>query len=337
MFDFKVKQINSDFLVTEVPLLPEVKSPQKSNYTYVWLSKSNYTTFRSLELISKKFNISLADVNAQGLKDEDAITSQIISLKKILTPSQVNAFNLESRKSSKTYMKIDRIIGYGKYPVQERNLHGNCFEVTIRNLELSRAEKLEELLRNHRTLSFINYYDSQRFGMPGGPYNTHLIGRSIIDNNLDKLKKELLKSNNNINVNTIKTWDNFYEQVDSRKISFFINSYNSALFNTELSSQVRFNNKSQRVEFNNLPKLYLPKTPHYLIANNIIIDGYSIKDRSVIKKTKTRLSSVQTAIYSKKIQKDRINLGKYSLTVSFYLPTGSYGTMLISQLVYWSR
>ena len=45
--DFRVKTINSDFLVTEVPLLPNF-DPLTKKYTYIWLKKSNYTTFEAL-------------------------------------------------------------------------------------------------------------------------------------------------------------------------------------------------------------------------------------------------------------------------------------------------
>ena len=39
----------------------------------------------------------------------------------------------------------------------------------------------------HRHHHFINYYDSQRFGMHGGPYNTHLIGEAIVKKIGEKL------------------------------------------------------------------------------------------------------------------------------------------------------
>lgn len=79
--DFRIKTINSDFHVTEVPLLPDFDSPVKK-YTYVWLKKSNYTTFEAIEKIKEYFGLDFSDVATEGLKDEDGVTEQIISIKK---------------------------------------------------------------------------------------------------------------------------------------------------------------------------------------------------------------------------------------------------------------
>jgi len=42
-------------------------------------------------------------------------------------------------------------------------------------------------------MTFINYYDNQRFGISGGPYNTHLIGKGIIEGNYREVLKQIKK------------------------------------------------------------------------------------------------------------------------------------------------
>ncbi len=91
--DFKIKTVNSDFIVDEVSLLPDFDSKPK-RYTYLWLKKSNYTTFDALDKIKTFFGLDYKDVAAEGLKDEDGITGQIISVKKKLSKKSVKDFNL---------------------------------------------------------------------------------------------------------------------------------------------------------------------------------------------------------------------------------------------------
>ena len=80
--NYKLKCINEDFQVTEVSLMPSFVSKGPRKFTYIWLQKSGFTTFEVLEQIKVFFKLSFEDVCSQGLKDEDAITEQLLSIKK---------------------------------------------------------------------------------------------------------------------------------------------------------------------------------------------------------------------------------------------------------------
>lgn len=81
--NYKLKCINEDFQVTEVPLMPCLMLKKPYEFTYIWLQKSGFTTFEVLEQIQDFFKLTSDNVCHQGLKDEDAITEQLISIKKI--------------------------------------------------------------------------------------------------------------------------------------------------------------------------------------------------------------------------------------------------------------
>lgn len=151
------------------------------------------STFDAQEIIAEYFGVRQSEVNAEGLKDEYAITSQIISIKKLLNKKEVNNFN-KKFKLTKFTLKIEDIIGYGKEPINEKLLHGNSFRLTVRNLTKITAHKFCDCISNTRLFSFINYYDNQRFGLPGGPYNTHLIGKSIVESDWKKAFFEYKRS-----------------------------------------------------------------------------------------------------------------------------------------------
>ena len=79
---YRIKCKNEDFQVTEVSLMPPLTSKKPPQFTYFWLQKSGLTTFDVLDYIKSFFNLKFEDVANQGLKDEDAITEQLISVKK---------------------------------------------------------------------------------------------------------------------------------------------------------------------------------------------------------------------------------------------------------------
>lgn len=193
MVDFKLKSINSDFEVEEIPLIPQLLFEQTSCYTYLWIEKSGFTTFEAEDIIKNYFKVHYSDIAAQGLKDENAKTRQILSIKKILSTKDLSSFNSNKYQDNKS-LKIEKIIGLGNEPVYERSLHGNSFKITIRNLDQEIATDLYNFSVNNRPVSFINYYDMQRFGMDGGPYNTDSIGKAIIENDWKNVYLEFKKN-----------------------------------------------------------------------------------------------------------------------------------------------
>ena len=142
-------------------------------------------------------------------------------------------------------------------------VHGNSFRVVIRNLENVLADTLLNHISDHRHYYFINYYDNQRFGMPGGPYNTNLIGKAIVKNNWKQAYKYIKITDNILPWVTIKTrsiadFKEIFKSINPKRISFFVSSYNSFLWNTQASSIIKKHTKSMQHSFKNVGRLYLP-------------------------------------------------------------------------------
>lgn len=335
---YKIKCINGDFQVTEVPLSPNLKPQKPYQLTYIWLQKSGFTTFDAIEQIKNFFKIAFDDVSSQGLKDEDAITEQIISIKKVLRNKDVIAFNKRHKFKNK-FLLIKHIIGYGNEPVKERMLHGNSFRIIVRNLENTLVNDLLCYISNRRHYHFVNYYDNQRFGMLGGPYNTHLIGKAIVKNDWERAYGHV-KITNNISSEIIAKakhaidFKKIFKEMDPRKVSFFVSSYNSFLWNTQASSIVKKYSKSKCYLFENVGRLHLPvgnlfQCPHICEAK-----GYEFmaKKLSVRPKINKRNLIVATTVYAGNLEKDELHKNMKKLSLSFFLPTGSYATMIIQQI-----
>ena len=307
-------------------------------FTYFWLQKSGLTTFDILDCIKTFFNLKFEDVANQGLKDEDAITEQLISIKKILSRKDITAFNKKYGAGNK-YSRIKHVVGYGDKPIKERMLHGNSFRIVVRNLESSVANNLLDYLSAHRHHHFINYYDNQRFGMPGGPYNTHLIGEAIVKRDWKEAYNHI-KITNNIPPSFIPKLENainckeVFKKINPKKVSFFVSSYNSFLWNNQTSLLIKDNTKSKKHHFENVGHLNLPTAHSFQCPHICEADGYEFENEkfTVKRKVNSRNVVVATTIYADDLEKDELHINKKKITISFFLPTGSYATMIVKQI-----
>ena len=329
--DFKVKTINSDFLVTEVPLLPTF-DPLAKEYTYVWLKKSNYTTFEAIEKIKDHFGLNFFDIAAEGLKDEDGITEQIISIKKKLSKKAVKDFNT-THTDNDTFIVIDRVMGFGSEPVAAKSLFGNTFQIVVRNLTDNEANRIVDFTKKHKFFPFVNYYDNQRFGLPGGPYITHFIGKAICESEWDEAFELLKKTGNKIPEG--KTGKDAFEALNPGQVGFFVSAFNSYLWNKAVSKHIKQNFKSKKYDFPNLDELYLPIITESTPSNSFMIDGYRFnKETFITEEAKIyRDMILPTVVFAKDIKDDEIFIGKKRILLTFFIFTGCYATMVAKQII----
>lgn len=340
-FNYKIKQKKEDFIVDEISLQPDFYNCKEPNFSYLWIEKRGMTTFDAIDEIKKEFNLNYEDISAQGLKDEDGVTSQLISIRKIIFQNDLKLFNkkfvLDDYK-----LQIKNIAGYGTKSLIPRLLHGNNFKLIIRNLNKVTAKSFYNYCRDNRFISFINYYDNQRFGVVGGPYNTHLIGKAIVDRDWVSAFKELEKSKNNEIISIEKPAElnsilckKYFKKINFSKLSFFVSSYSSHLWNKNASDYlINEKIKTQKCDFPEVGLLSLPKEPVFKLPNLFTADAYDINKAKfrVFRKLQTRNLIVTTTIFPINIDKDELNENKYCVQVSFFLPTGCYATMLIKQI-----
>ena len=340
---YKIKSLNKDFIVTEVPIIPRLTNAGNSKYTYLWVVKNGVTSFEAQEEIKKYFNLDYSEINLEGLKDEDAVTSQIFSVKRILSELEIADFNKFMRNKTRRDIVIDKIIGRGKSAVKERYLHGNTFEVVVRGLSAQVAKRLKSFCGERTSFSFINYYDSQRFGMPGGPYNSHIIGKKIIEGNWTDALDEIIMTQDSRGIKHIVNQDSrdikrIFDSFNPSKIRFYINSYSSNLWNQDASARIGSLNSCRKITFDNVASLFIPLKPNYISSSQLGSDGFDFdtKKKKVIKKRKNRSLVTHTVVYSSDVRRDSLDNKKKAITLSFLLPTGCYATMMIRQLMFYS-
>lgn len=328
-----LKYQNEDFRVTEVSLvLPDLISQPKNNYhSVITIQKTGYTTFEAMKFIAEFFQVDKNRVHCQGLKDEDGITKQLISVHCITPAKVIERFNKKHSQLPKGWIKAEAL-GYAKEPLQEKSLHGNLFDITLRGVSASQADKLIAYCKQVPDFICANYYDQQRFGLPGGPYIAHKIGRAIVENDWNKADK-LYRKSGNLELDfpgQKKLPATVINKIDFRKLDFFVSAYNSFKWNDELSKLIPGNAyidifDSYKVKAMTKNTASAPLT--------LSINGYTLReDLGIGTRQKARSSFISTTIFTSNKRPDSFFPKKHSLNLQFFLPTGSYATMLVKQL-----
>ncbi len=340
----QLKATNLDFLVDEIYLKPKLVSIDKASYTYLYVQKENLTTFQLLQILADYFQLDAQAVAASGLKDEQAITQQIISVGTIISAEQVNLANAFFQNEG-IVISIVHIIGYGQQPVYPRKLHGNNFTITIRNLDETVAQQVEQFLQTNRFFTLINYYDEQRFGVPYSIHNTHRIGQELLMDNWQAAYQEYIKSGNDpAETDRVKAivlqkqaYDEAMQTIMPNKLNFFVASYNSYLWNNKLKEIIIRFTEAVQVEIPYLDVISLPQIKQTTLLPPILSMEVEQKDWQTgqnTSKIKQRPIVLNIPIYLINKKTDILNPpDKQAITVSFYLPTGCYATMLVKQLL----
>lgn len=174
--------------------------------------------------MSSFFALSSSQITYCGLKDEEGITTQEVSIKVHIPDEALERFNATMYASS-AYIELTYI---GQSNSQEiGKLLGNAFTVTLRYLSGDDAEAFSEI--HKRDYAFLNYYDYQRFGIPGYPQVTHLLGKALLDQDYQRAFK-LYRLSGNTKIDSVKDPEKFFtSDVDARKLSFFKNAHSSSI------------------------------------------------------------------------------------------------------------
>lgn len=195
-----------DFQVEEVPAyLP----CGEGDHIYAWVEKRGMTTAVLIREMAKALDIRDSDIGAAGMKDKFAVTTQMLSLPPPLTPEQVMALRIEGA-SIKTAARHGNKLRTG-------HLKGNRFVLRVRDLDCPAAEAAERtqaiLQRLAKSPGAANWYGAQRFGRAG---DNAKVGKAL--------------------VTRTKTGG---KTPRGRQRRLYISAYQSQLFNDLLESRLR--------------------------------------------------------------------------------------------------
>lgn len=321
-----IKQIPEDFKVEEVI---DLKLTKSGNYLVYKLTKKDWDCFKLLQTIARILNTKIKFIGYAGNKDKKAITSQYISFYKI-AKARIDKLNIKD-------VKLE-FIGYSPDRINLGDLKGNNFIITIRSLD--------KKVVFPTNIQLENYFDEQRFGNKG---TTHLVGKAIIQRDFRKACEILnLKVEGSDYIGTLRT-------EHRRLLRFYISSYQSYLFNKILSmyienykhSKIRYILGELSISEKDLDNFEVPLISFDAkfvkriekIANNILdeqgikLNDFIIKEMpELIAKTVYRKAFVDVNKIKVKFENDEMNKGKLKAVIEFFLPKGSYATLLMKRL-----
>ena len=289
--DFIVKEIiHRKYFAKYVTSGPVRK--EKGKYNLFLLRKKGITTHHALKIISKKFGVS--KIGFAGLKDKHAITEQYITM---LNGNDFKERNIELIKVGTT----DKMLSKG-------DLIGNEFTITLHDCKTKNLPKIVEEINKK---GVPNYFGPQRFGIRG---DNHKIGKHIVKRNFEKALKM-------INRQYRKSYKEL-SQVGKERLKFFVNAYQSWLFNKMLAGYV----KKQKYFRGFLPLVgYYTKDAKIIKQISITRENFRINELKFSVKGGKRKAFIKTSIaYT-------IIIGN-SAKLRFILPAGSYASVVLKEV-----
>jgi len=160
---YKLKTTFDDFYVEEQL---DYNLTNTGSYYLFNMDKSGLDTLGALRITSKRLNIPRKKIGYSGLKDRYSHSRQYITIPKSEIKSKKDPQNLEFTGPS----LVLRYIGEVEKQLRLGTHHSNFFRITIRKLTAATFEQLKNNLNVFSSGCPVpNYFDSQKFGLLGGP------------------------------------------------------------------------------------------------------------------------------------------------------------------------
>jgi len=152
----KVKATPADFTVREESGLTLSRRP--SPYAVFRLSKTSWDTFDLVDLLARRLGVRRDDVSVGGMKDRHGNTEQLISVRGLAGGPRGRPGGLREANFSLEFE------GWADHPVSAKDIRGNRFEITLRDLTPGEASRIVAHAPDAARDGIPNYYDEQRFG-----------------------------------------------------------------------------------------------------------------------------------------------------------------------------
>ena len=141
-----------DFEVEEIPAYQPLG---QGDHLYLWIEKRDMGAEYFTRTIARRLGIAPGEVGTAGLKDRHAVTRQMVSV----------PLAAEDRLSMLDGDGIALLkVGRHTNKLRPGHLHGNRFNVLIRETEPSAPQTIEPVIERLKRQGLPNYYGSQRFG-----------------------------------------------------------------------------------------------------------------------------------------------------------------------------
>ena len=255
-----IKRRYEDFRVEEIAAYEPCG---EGTHCYFKIEKSGLATMRAVHDIARALGVAARDIGVAGLKDARGVTIQTLSVEHVDED--------RIRKLSIPRIRILDVSYHGN-KLKIGHLHGNRFTLRLRDVKADRLDDLRTACETLAKRGVPNYFGQQRFGHRG---DTWQIGRAVLKGDAKEVVDLMLGRPTPFDTGpvkharhlyeigkygeAVKTWpygfrDNrklsrqmeryagkhnkAYRTIDSRMLKFFVNAYQSHLFNEVLGRRI---------------------------------------------------------------------------------------------------
>ena len=325
-----IKQMPEHFIVEEVPLYEPCGD---GKHLYINLTKKGLSTMDVIGIIGKILGINRNDIGAAGLKDKHAVSIQTISV----PMNNESAGQISKKLGNEIQDESESITINWTKPhtnkLRKGHLQGNNFRILITDvLDAEALEKGEKICEELKKRGVPNYFGPQRFGTHGENAQK---GRDILDGKR-KERQRFLKM-------------------------FFVSAFQSRLCNEYLASRVN-DGKFEKIMQGDIAKKY--ETGGIFDVEDEAedqkrFDAKEITFTAPIYGRKMRKPSGESGNFEQRILEengvtdeligrmptgtrragriliDKLDLKKTNegIEVSFFLPKGSYATVVLREIM----
>ena len=166
-----------DFIVEELPLYEPTRT---GTHTFFAIRKRNLSTLEAIHRIARDLQVSTQQFGYAGLKDKNAVTTQVLSVEGVL-PERV--------------LKIEQpdleVLWAERHPHKLRvgHLRGNRFQIHLRDMPHTARLSIESTMKRLETEGVPNRFGAQRFGNKN---DSHLIGKALVKADWDAVLRYML-------------------------------------------------------------------------------------------------------------------------------------------------
>jgi len=387
----KLKVTPADFVVEEETDL--LLSARAEQYAVFRLTKKSWDTFDLIDLLARRLGVRRQDISVGGIKDRHGSTSQLVTVRGVRgRPGTLREANFTLS-----------FVGWSPRPVSAREVRGNRFTITLRDVAPGEVEGLQRNAEMVARSGFPNYFDEQRFG--SARHGAGFMGKEIFRGNREQALRLYFTPSKHDDQKTrrlkkcvVENWGDWrqcsglgfgdygrilaylegksraYHQalamIDRRFLLFVVNAYQSFLFNEilgrwmrSLSASEGFALRSMRYAFGTyeffgeLPrgvedrvrKAVLPVPGHDTVVADPQVrrilqevlheEGMRLADLRVRQMRRIVVHGVQRPalalpedLTASETLDDDLYPGRKKMTLRFFLPRGSYATMLVKRI-----
>ena len=226
-----LKITTEDFIVEELPLYEPSRA---GGHTFFAIRKRNLSTLEAINRIARELQVTPRDFGYAGLKDKNAITTQVLSVEGV-PPEQI--MKIEQPDIEVLWAKRHA------HKLRVGHLRGNRFQITLRDFAQDRLSVVKTIMERLATEGVPNRFGVQRFGNKN---DSHLIGKALLKSDWETVVRYML-ADDTPQTNSVarrmqrelvrKSAEKAVMSIPHRLRKLFLSAYQAYLFNCVLEKR----------------------------------------------------------------------------------------------------